>query len=314
MIKLLATVIAGSAMFAATAVGQNSVTATTKSAQNPIVANSYLRADVRHYTLQTFENDKVVSTSPSLAPRIELGTKLLDEKLDIFYSLRFVKLPQNGRNAQEETLKMTQPAIWAEYDILGSSDTWGTAGPFAYIFPKFSNSAEKGYVGLVYNTPDMKYDVGIGALSFTGITYASIAYNHKENNRMPVEVKSDNLGLAEGEEAPKTKERNQTYEVEQYAAVDLGLAKVQGLSFGGDIDWVADYAPKYSVLGDDEEKSEMDGYSTEAEVLSSLFLKYKFTPTLSLANNFYVKHTDFYKTMADEERYTNRLRLVYYFM
>ncbi|MGE0173543.1 MAG: hypothetical protein AB7T49_12170 [Oligoflexales bacterium] len=308
MLKLLATVITGVAALSATAFGQAEVTATTKTAQTPAIENAYLRADVRHYTKQTF-NDKgeVTSTSPSLQPRLELGTLLLDKKLDMFYSMRFEKTPQNGRNSQAETVKMIQPFIWAEYHLM--ENDLGVAGPYAEIYPKFGDAADNGYFGAYYYAPGTDINIGIGSLNLYGEAYANYAYDHS-NNRRDVELKNKNLSLAPNQTT--TTERNPAYNLSSLLLAEIKIAAVKGLSTGVDTAWSATYEPKYSVIGDDADRSELDGYSTTAETQSSGFVKYKFTDNLSLANNLYVNHDGFFQSYKDQ-RLMNRLRLVYNF-
>ncbi|MGE0173273.1 MAG: hypothetical protein AB7T49_10820 [Oligoflexales bacterium] len=305
MFRYLSILLAGASAFTTAAFGQ-AVTATKKSS-NPIVENSYSQVDVRHTTKQNY-NDKneAVNRTPKLETRLQLGTVV--GKLDIMGSANFTKVPQNGKKGQAETVKMIQPWTWTEYTLLDGS--LGKVRPYIFFAPKFGTAAENGNIGAYYSTAIPDLNVGIGALKLYGEYYGSLSYNHGDNKR-PVEIKDKNLSLT-SQEKKTTEERHPTYELNSVMVAELKLAAVKGLSTGADADWLADYEPKY-VIAEEENGSELEGYSTVARTATSAFVKYKVTDKLSLANNLYFYHNGFYQSQYDAGRYMNRVRLVYSF-
>jgi hypothetical protein len=310
MLKFFISLVTGTAALTTMALGQTGVTAKVKANQNPMIANSYMRADVRHYTTQSYNaENEVVSIKPRVETRLQIGTLLLNEKLDILYSMNFQKVPLNGKKSHEDTAKMLQPWIWAEYHLIEGAV--GTAGPYVFMAPKFGDSVESGNVGAYYYSPSSDINVGIGALKLYGEGYGSVAYDHSDNKK-DVAVKKNDLGLA-SQAAPTTEERHQAYELNSVGLLELKLAAVKGLSTGADADWLASYTPKYSLVEDSESDSELDGYATSARTRTSMFVKYKVSDKMSVSNKVSVDHDGFYKDVKDTNRYINRVQLLYTF-
>jgi hypothetical protein len=317
--KLLATVLTTSALIAGSAHGQ--VAATAKASSNPFIDNAYSNLDMRHYTMRDYAADGSYGQDPYLDTRITFGTKLLNEKLDMSYTFRFLKdnlnnpakadgSPGEKYSTHADSLKMIQGWAWVDY--AAAEGAWGSLKPYVWIFPQFGNNPEMGYVGAYYDAPGAEFDVGIGSLKLGLTQYTAATYDH-DKNISKVEVRSGDLGLVGKDQTINTSKRHLSYELETYGSASLKIAAVPGLSVGTDMDYYVNYDPQYTNIAGSVESTELNKYVTSSYVLTGLSVGYSITDNLNISNKLYVQHGGFYQDLADDDRYFNRIRLGYTF-
>lgn len=248
------------------------IKAVKKSGGQQVMDTLYGKVEGRVQTYQFVDKDGDTQRSRVLVMRPTLGTKLLNEKFDVNFSLPVTNKQQSAVSKQE------RPEVETNLSLFDNKVA--TIDLYSFHYMQNKDKAYDGYV-MVDLGATKSFDVsGLGKIEtgFTASPGANLTTKSKDatvNRRERI----DGTALAENDPAAKEtieqRETNKTLDL--YPSVALSPSAVPGLKLTVSSYFSTNYTPEYIQVVDDsgESKVKSDGYAIERSTQARYTVKYQ---------------------------------------
>lgn len=256
------------------------ITTTKKSGGQQVSDNLYGDVETRLTSWRYFDANGNTQANRDLALRPKLGTKIMNERLDLNLTLPVVN--RQGSAVSEQA----RPEALADFTVFESDRVLVSVNTTNYMAT--STKPYDGYLDFDV-TFTRKFDrLPVGEVTLSLLLEADINLTTKNTSANVVSrERSDGLGLAETDVADKPEQKETTKALIAYPKVAFAPAAIPGLTLSIGSLMGPTYTPKYEQIVDaatGDSKTKTVGYEVRPQTQNRYTIKYAFNEKVSVFN------------------------------